>query len=59
MFTTGLSVMISSTPTAPVGFGLAACTEPQCAQAPTAKIAAAPSAASRRISCAVRPAIVV
>jgi hypothetical protein len=59
MFTTGLSRMIRFTPTAPVGFGRAACTEPQCAHAPIAITAAAPSPASTRISCAVRPPIVV
>ena len=58
MFTTGLSRMISSMPTAPVGFGLAACTEPKWAQAPTARMAAAPSAASSRISRPVRPPMV-
>ena len=59
MFTIGLSLMISRTPTAPVGLGRAACTLPQWAQAPSAMIAAAPSAASSRISFAVRPPIVV
>ena len=44
---TGLSVISSSTPTAPVGFGFAACTEPHTAHAPTARIAVAFSAASR------------
>ena len=42
MFTTGLFLMTSATPTAPVGLGRAACTLPQWAQAPTARIAAAP-----------------
>ena len=59
MFTTGLSVITFDTPTAPVGLGRAAWTLPQWAQAPMAMTAAAPFAASSRISFAVRPPIVV
>ena len=59
MFTTGLSLTMVDTPTAPVGLGRAAWTLPQCAQAPMAMTAAAPAAASSRISFAVRPPIVV
>jgi hypothetical protein len=56
--TTGLSVMIASTPTAPVGFGLEAWTEPQTAQAPTARIAVAFSADSRSTCSADLPPMV-
>ena len=59
MLTIGLFLMTSRTPTAPVGFGRAACTLPQCAHAPSARIAAQPSAASSSTALAVRPPIVV
>ncbi len=42
----GLSLMISLTETAPVGFGLALGKPPYAAQVPTETIAAAPSATS-------------
>jgi|GEM_PF-2788920 len=58
MLMIGLSVMISETPRAPVGLGLALGMPPKAAQFPTAMIAAAPSAASRRTSRLLRPPIV-
>src|ERR1039457_4913484 len=59
MLTMGLFLITSRTPTAPVGLGRAACTLPQCAQAPRARIAAAPDAASSSTVFAVRPPITV
>ena len=53
----GLSVIILLIGTAPVGLGLAACTQPVVAQLPHAMIAAASLADSFKISIAVLPAI--
>ncbi len=54
----GLSLIMASTGTEPVGLGCAACTPPQAEQLPKVIIAAAPAADSLSISSAVRPAIV-
>ncbi len=54
----GLSLIISETPTAPVGFGFACGMPPKAAQVPIATIAAAPSTVSRSMSRLLTPAIV-
>jgi hypothetical protein len=55
MLTMGLSLMMSDTDTAPVGFGLAFGMPPKEAQEPMATMAAAPAAASFRMSTLERP----
>ncbi len=55
MFTTGLSVTILFTPTAPVGFGSADGTPPHAAQEPIAMTAAAFSATCFSVSIARLP----